>query len=257
MMNYMKSECYRTIRGKGWYMAMGILSGLVLVMNGVLALFGTYDPNFAYGTFRYSLNNLTTAIYTLLVLGAVVPGCIFLDDRRNGVMKNVVSYGISRERIFIGKCLVAFLFTFLTLCEVLAVYVGSAYLLLENPEWIALRELLTGIAAALPSAAASLILMMLLGSIYEKEMTAAIWWAVVFYLAPMAVYLVGMKVGLFARIAEWTPYVFLRMEVLVTLHDYECLWDTGAGFAKCMIAGFAGIVIFIGLGIWRFGKQEL
>lgn len=256
MLNYIKSECYRTIKGKSLYLAMGILSGLVLFMNFVLAAVGHYDPDFRYANFRFSLNNYTAMIYCIVVLGAVVPGCIFLDDRRNGVMKNVISYGISREKIFIGKCLNAFFFTFLVLCEVLVVYVGSAYLLLENPEWVPLREMLVGTAAALPSGIGSLIFMMLLGSLYQKEMTAAVWWMAVYYLVPVAFALIGMKFEVLARIASWMPYVFLSSETMVTYDSYQCLWDTSAGFAKCMISGILGIVIFTAFGIWRFRKQE-
>lgn len=256
MLNYIKSECYRTLHSKGLYIALAILSGAVLFMNIALALGGQYIPDFKYATFRFSLNNYTAMTYSMVVLGAVVPGSLFLDDRRNGVMKTTISYGISREKIFIGKCIVAFLFTFLIFCIVLPVYVGSAYLLLENPEWLPLREMLTGAAASLPSAAASLVFIMLLGSLYEKEMTAVLWWAVFYYIIPMLCFLAGLKIDLFAKLSAWTPYNFLRNEALVSMSGYQCLWDTPDGFAKCMVSGFAGIAIFTVFGIWRFRKQE-
>lgn len=256
MLNYIKSEYYKATRGKGVCMAIAILSGLVLFMNIGLALAQRYLPHFSYGTFRFSLNNFTSMIYIMLIMGAVVSGCLFLDDRRNGVMKNAVAYGISREKIFLGKCIVAFCFTFLVLCAVTGVYIGSAYLLLDNPEWLPVREMLMGIASSLPSAAGALILMMLLGSIYEKELTAAIWWAVIYYVIPMVCSILGLRLAFFAKISSWMPYTFLNSEAIVTLADYECLWDTPEGFARCMISGLAGIVIFTVFGIWRFRKQE-
>lgn len=257
MLNYIKSECYRTSRGKSLYRAMGILAGLVLLMNVGLALGQHYIPDFRYGTFRFSLNNYTAMTYITVLFGAIIPGCLFTDDRRNGVLKNVVAYGISREKIFLGKCIVAFLFTFLVFCTTLLVYVGSAWLLLKNPEWLPLREMLTGAAASLPSATASLIFLLLLGLLYEKEMTAILWWASIFYVIPAVCAVIGLKLELFARIASWMPYNFLQSEAIVTYSDYQCLWDTSAGFAKCMIAGAIGIVVFLVLGIWRFRKQEL
>lgn len=256
MLNYIKSECYRTIHGKGLYLAAAILSGLVLFMNIILALSLKYLPDFHYGTFRFSLNTFTSTPYSMIILGAVVPGCLFLDDRRNGVMKNTIAYGISREKIFIGKCIVAFLFTFLVLCVIFPVYVGSAYLLLPDPEWLPVREMLTGIAAVLPSAAASLMLILLLGALYEKEMVATIWWAVIFYIIPLALSLAGLKIDLLARIASWTPYGFLNNEVYVSLTTYQCLWDTSEGFARCMLSGLAGIIIFTVFGIYKFRRQE-
>lgn len=256
MLNYIKSEWYKTTRGKGVLMAAAILSGLVLFMNIGLALAQRNLQNFQYGTFRFSLNNFISSAYIMLVMGAVVSGCVFLDDRRSGVMKNTVSYGISREKIFLGKCIIAFFFTFLVLCAVTAVYMGSAYLLLDDPEWLPAKEMLMAIAASLPSAAGALILMMLLGSIYEKELTAAIWWAVIYYIIPMVCSILGLRLAFFAKISAWMPYNFLSSEAVVTMTGYECLWDTPEGFAGCMISGLAGIVIFTVFGIWRFRKQE-
>ena len=257
MMNYMKSEWYRITRSRSLYAAIGILGGLVIAMNLVLALFGKFDPNFRYATFRFSLNNFTGMTYSMVILGGIVPGCLFVSDRRNGALKNAVSYGISRDKILLGKFLVSFFATFLILCAVAAIYVGAASLLLRDWEWLPLREMLTGIAASLPSGAASLVLMISLGVMFQKDMTMAIWWAVVFYLAPLGVSLIGLKLELFARIASWTPYGFLQSEAMVYFDHYDCLWDTPEGMAKCILAGVIGIVIFGAFGIWQFRKQEL
>lgn len=256
MLNYMRSECYRTLKGKNFYFATAILSGLVLFLNVVLTIASHNIPNFRYGSFRFFLNMYTGSIYCLVVLGACIAGWLFWDDRKNGVLKNVVSYGISREKMFLGKCIVAFGFTFLMLCIVMAVYVGSAYLLRPDPEWIALREMLTGTAAVLPSAAASLIFAIVLGILFQKDLTAVMIWAVVYYVIPMALFFVGLKVEFVGKIVEWMPYGFTQMDAIVTYSDYYCLWDTAAGFSRCMISGFAGIVIFLALGIWRIRKQE-
>ena len=257
MLNYIKSECYRTGRGKGLYQAMAILAGMVLAMNGILAAAQRYLPDFRYGTFRFSLNTYTSMIYVLVLCGAIIPGCLFTDDRRNGVLKNAIAYGISRDKIFLGKCTVAFLFTFLILCTTLFIYVGSAWALLENPEWLPVREMLMGTAAALPSAVSSLVFLILLGLLYEKETTAGLLWTTVYYLLPLACNIAGWKLDIFARISSWMPYCFLRNEAIVTYHDYQCLWDTASGFVKCMISGFAGTAFFLIWGLWRFRRQEV
>lgn len=256
MLNYMKSECYRTLRGKSFYLVAAVLSGFVLSVNVLLTIVEHFTPGFRYGDFRFFLNMYTGDIYIMVVLGACIAGWLFWDDRKNGVLKNVVAYGISREKIFLGKCLVSFGFTFLILCIVLAVYLGSAYLLRPNPEWIAVKEMLTGTAAILPSAAASLIFSILLGILFQKEMTAVILWVAVYYIFPMVCFFAGLQIGFIGKIAEWLPYGFIQMEAVVTFSDYRCLWDTAAGFSKCMISGFGGILIFLALGVWAIRKQE-
>lgn len=257
MLNYIKSECYRMRVGKGLYLAIGLLGGAVLAMNVLLAVSGRSIADFRYDTVRFSLNTFTALSYAMVVLGAVVPGSLFLDDRRNGVMKNVIASGLSREKLFIGKCIVSFMYTFIILCAVLAIYVGSAYALLREPEWLPLREMLTGIAAALPSAAGSLVCVTFLNAVFRKEFIVGFSWVVVYYMIPSAVFLIGFKVKLFERIASWMPYIFLRKEALVTYDGYYCLWDTPEGMAKCVIAGLLGIAVFTVIGLWRFKKLEI
>ncbi len=257
MLNYMKSECYRTICGKSFYRAATALCGFILGVNVLLALAGKYLPDFQYGTFRFSLNMYTGSLLNIVILGAVVPACLFWDDRKNGVMKNAISYGIAREKIFLGKCIVAFAFTFLLLCVGLALYVGSAWLLLPNPEWEPVRQMLMGTLCALPAATASLISGILLGCVVQKDMTAVLVWVSIYYLIPIAFFFIGMKLEWFARIFRWMPYSFLNMEVGAYLHRYDCIWDQAGGIARCIAAGIVGIVIFIAVGLLTFRRKEM
>ncbi len=256
MLNYIKSECYRVIHGKGAYTMLAVLCGISLLFNTACALGDRYIPDFRYGTFRFALNTFTGQITIMMILGAVAAGCLFSDDRKNGVLKNAVAYGISRPGILIGKCAVCFLTALAMMIVVFGVHVGSAYLLLKEPEWLPLREMLTGIGAALPSAAAFMVLMIFLCTVCQKEMEAVLWWALFYYLIPMACFFIGMKVEPVSRIAEWMPYTIFNMEAIVSYDGYACLWDTAGGFAKCVIAGMAGVVIFLAAGIRKMKKQE-
>ena len=256
MMNYIISECYRVVHTKTFYIVMAVLSGLVLLMNTVNSISGHLIPDFRYDTFRFSLNSFTSFIMLMLAMGAVVSSLLFIDDRKNGALEQAVSYGISREKIFIGKCITAFGFSLVILLEVLIVYVGSAFILLRNPEWQPLKEMLLGIAAALPSAAGSLIFTLTLGSLYKKETPIILWWSVVFCIIPMVLALIGLQVEAVAEIASWMPYNYFNREVRVTYSDYQCLWDTAAGMAKCLISGGIGMGVFTVFGWWKLRRQE-
>lgn len=257
MTNYIKSEWYRILHGKELYVTTAVMSGIVLLMNLVLFLFNQMTSEFRYGTVRFSLNTFTAVPFIMIVMGAIVAGCLLIDDRRNGVLRNAIAYGISRTSILIGKCIIGALTALIIMAVVLAVYVGSAYLLLDNPEWLPLREMLSAIGASLLCAVASLVLTLVLGSLLQKEMHVVLWWFAVFYCIPLVTFLIGLKVEPVGKISQWMPYNFLRNEVLVNMSSYQCLWDTPEGLAKCLIAGAVGIIIFLIFGIWRFNKQEL
>lgn len=257
MSNYIKSEWYRILHGKELYTTAAIMSGLVLLMNLVLFFAARMIPDFKYGTVRFSLNAFTSSSFVMVILGAIVAGCLLIDDRKNGVLKNAVSYGISRSSILIGKCIIGVFFALILLVAVFVVYVGSAYLLLDHPEWLPLREMLSAIGASLPSAVASLILTLVLSSLLQKDMHVVLWWFTFFYFIPIVTFLIGLKVELAWKLYEWMPYGFLRTNVYVTMNSYDCLWDTPSGLARCLIAGAVGILGFLCFGIWKFNKQEL
>lgn len=257
MLNYMKSEWYKTVHSKGVYLAGGVMCGLVLLMNLILWGSNHFISNFPYGTFRFSLNILTAQPIWIVVLGSVVAGTVFVDDRKSGIIKNAVAYGIPKEKILIEKWLVSLASCLILMCVVFGVYVGSAYLLLENPEWEPFRQMVMAIAATLPFSIAAMMLMLGLGVVLEKEMAMMLWWMAVIYSIPMAVDMLGWYFKIFEKISRWLPYTFLRSEVLVTRGTYQCLWNTPEGFLKCMAAGVIGIVVFGTWGIIKFRKQQM
>lgn len=257
MLNYMKSEWYKTIHGKGFYIAGGVMCGLVLLMNLILWGSNHFITNFPYGTFRFSLNTFTAQPIWMIALGSVIAGVLFIDDRKSGIIKNAVAYGIPREQILIGKWLVSLASSLILMCVVFAVYVGSAYVLLEKPEFEPLRQMVMAIVSALPFSIAAMILMNCLGVMIEKETITMLWWMAVIYFIPMAVDILGLYFKGLQRISRWLPYTFLRREVLVTMGAYQCLWDTPEGFLKCMATGVIGIVVFGVWGIIKFRRQQM
>lgn len=257
MLNYMKSEFYRITHTKTVYMMLAVLSGLVLLMNLVLAAFVRMSPGFRYGTFRFSLNTFTAAPMTLLIMGALVPAFLSIDERRCGALKNAIAYGISRRNILLGKCVVCLCAALFIMAGTLVVYIGSAYLLLENPEWLPVREMFSAIGAMLPAAVASMIFVIVLGAMCQKEITIGIWWMVVFILIPTAAMILGMKIEIFSQIASWLPYAYLQNEAIVTYSDYNCLWDSAEGLYRCLMSGALGVIIFLELGILKFRKQDI
>lgn len=257
MLNYMKSEWYKTIHGKGFYIAGGVMCGLVLLMNLILWGSNHFITNFPYGTFRFSLNTFTAQPIWMIALGSVIAGVLFIDDRKSGIIKNAVAYGIPREQILIGKWLVSLASSLILMCVVFAVYVGSAYILLEKPEFEPFRQMVMAMISTLPFSIAAMILMNCLGVMIEKETITMLWWMAVIYFIPMAVDILGLYFKGLQRISRWLPYTFLRREVLVTMGEYQCLWDTPEGFLKCMVTGVIGIAVFGVWGIIKFRRQQM
>lgn len=127
MLNYMRSEWYRIFHTKALWVFTGVLAGLLLAMNAVLYLMGRGDPRFPYSTIRFSLSPLLSNMLMMGCSGLALASILFSDKSQGGIMKNAVAYGISRTRIFAGKCILSSAAAFLSMLVILAVYVAAPF----------------------------------------------------------------------------------------------------------------------------------
>lgn len=257
MLNYIKSELYRVSHGKEVYLFTGILAVLSVLMNGVLYLFHTFTPDFPYGAIRFSLNTLTSSMEFLFFAGMLLAGFLISDEHKNGTLKNTVSFGITRVQIFTGKCIVCSIASFLSMLVIMTFYYGSAYLILTGPDEVTLLDRLRGIAANLPMAFASVILIVALMSMIKREMIAVMVWMFIIVFLPIITFFLGLKIDWLNSVAEWMPRNYLNMEVIANMSDYQALWDTPEGMAKCLISGIIGMIVFFMIGWIGFRKKEL
>lgn len=257
MLNYIKCEWYRILHSKEIYLITGILSIGVLFMNIVTAISSRIIPDFKYGLVSFSLNTLTSSLPWLFCIGMIVTGSLYAEERKNGTLKNAIAYGIPRSHIFIGKIVMSMIFCLLSMAVVLVFLVGSAVLLLEGPVQEPVRQMFCGIASALPSAFASVVLSVAALSIFRKEMAAYLVWAAVMYGIPVLSFFAGLQFKFFNKAAEWMPWNFFNYEVRANMAGYNCLWDTPDGLMKCIVAGVMGIVIFTAAGLLGVRKKDI
>lgn len=258
MLNYVKSEWYRITHSATMYVFTGILAGLTLLLNIILYVLDKYEPGFPYGTVAFSLSNLAVNLSLLFLVGVIIVSLLFSSEKKTGVLKNSIAFGISREEIFVGKCIVSSAVSVCSLIVILVVYMGSAVLLLEpGIEPHAVSITLRGIACVLIMAVASEIFMIGLCTFFEKEMIAAIAWYLIVAVLPRIFVIIGFKSEIFRRIAAWMPYNYLSSEVNINMSGWSCMWETPEGVAKCLISGAIGLIVFLLLGLGICKKQEV
>ena len=258
MLNYMRSEWYRIVHGREFYVFTGVLCALVLAANLLLVSVGASDPNFPYATVRFSLSNLISSLSLLFFMAGLLVWILFADDRKDGTFKNAIAHGLSRRDLFVGKCLVSTALGLISKAVILIVYVGSAALLLEGPVLEPATYLVKGVLSALPFTVACAVLAVAACIVSPKPANAFMIWLTVVCLIPMALDAAGRMIEPVAALAGWMPYNFFANEVLINMSGAaEFLWDTPQGLAKCLISGFAGIVAFAAAGMWRLGKTAL
>lgn len=254
----MKSELFRIVRGRELYLFTGVLCAIVLAGNVLLYAMGATDPYFSYATVRFSLSNLLSSLSLLFFMAGLLAWILFADDRKDGTFKNAIVHGCSRIDLFVGKCLVGTVAGLASMAAVLVACIGSAVLLLEGPASESIGYLLEGVAAALPFTIACVVLAVAVCATLPKTIAGFLLWLAVVSIVPGVLHLVGLAVEPVGALASWLPANFFANEVAINQSGLaEFLWNTPTGLAKCLIAGFAGIVIFAGAGVWRARTVEL
>ncbi len=257
MLNYIKSEFYRIKHTKSVFICAGVLCALVVLFNLLLAFLNKVDPTFQYGTFRFSLNMFTGAPMTYMYVAGFVPFLLFLEDKRSGALFHTISCGISRRNIILGKGIVSFVTACVMMVVVLVCYAGSAWLLLENREFLPLQELLSEIVFLMPTAIAVMLLGIVLGMVLQKDMNVIWTWLIAVALVPNSIYILGLKFDFFNELSRWFPTAYFRSEIMVYFDAYECIWHTSEGIVRCLVSGLLGIVFVLVFGMLKVKKQDL
>ena len=262
MLNYIKSELYRISHSKGIYILCGVCEGLLLIMDLLLYAIWKDTPTFMYANTAFVFNTACTFINAVLML-TIVMGCIvFGDEYKNRTLGNSIAFGGSPIKIYLGKVIVSLIVAFLALAVVLAIFIGSSYLLLQDSGIEILRGLLGTYLANSPILIAGLLATITFCFLFRSE-TAASWiWLIIFEGVPIVCLFLGMKFSFFAELYHW-----LAVNVIGSTHNIvgaeavpdnvHWLWQIPEGLCRTLLVGFLGILVFLVIGIAGMRRKEI
>ena len=253
MMNYVKSEFYRITHTRGIYGFTGILMLLSVLMNtGIHFLGGRY----ANTSFSYSYFVSNPMMFA--VMGLVIAYFLYEGNKKNGSLKNTIASGISRTKVFVGECIVGIITAILVMVVTVGVYIASAELFLKKAEPVELKELLLEVPAVFLIAMACLISGIVCMELFDKIIVGIIVWCLVWFIIPKILMYLGLRFEAIHDIAMWLPDNFFGVNGL-HVNTQECItiWDTTSGWARCMLSGAIGVVIFTLSGIVSLRKRDL
>lgn len=256
MLNYMKSEWYRIFHSSAIYITILIFSGLTLLFNIVLYLFDHFTPDFPYATTSFSFSNIVANPMIFCYSAFVLVYILYEKSTKNGNLKNVVAFGISRTKIFIGQFIVSLTVAVIVLIITEVLYISSTFLLLPNKGPVTVYDVLWEIVAVSLVAVSGLICSILLVQLFERSFIGMLVWLCVFNFIPKILFFVGMVVKPVRQVAMWLPQNFFS---IMQVNTTECVtvWDTASGLSKCLISGLIGIVVFGVWGILSLRKKNL
>ena len=274
MLNYIRAELYRLFRRPGLYVTTLVLCAAPIAFNCFLAFFDWEAYGTDNGLTGISYAGWMSAAQFFMIMGAIIPGLLYTNARKYGDLKNTIAFGVSRVQIFAGKCVVSIFLATLVLAVLLAVWIGSAELLLAHSDWPAIKDVLLSVPVLYLIACANAITIVLLMELIERDIFTALAWAAVWCILPTILNTLGMRFDLLAEIASWMPYEFLQQSVQTTTvatsdllggtfsvsvaeTNTTFLWYTASGLEKCLVSGVVGTVLFSVLGWILLRRRDL
>ena len=132
MVNYIRAEFYKVFRRRYTWITLVVLLALEALMVAGWMFTNSHGNHVDFYTGAGML-------CVMLALGfyATLLTCdmVFADQYKNGTMKNEVSFGIPRTRIYLGKFLVSLAVSLLFMAVMAAFYLGLC-LLTALPLWV-------------------------------------------------------------------------------------------------------------------------
>lgn len=121
MLNYIRAEFYKLIRRKYTYIALGVF----LLLEGLLVAGFAFHNAHSFAT---PFGGAVTLIVDMGAIGFCVclltADIVFAGQYKNSTLKNEVSFGLSRARIYLGKLIAQTLLSIVYLLVMMAFFLG-------------------------------------------------------------------------------------------------------------------------------------
>lgn len=129
VLNYIKAELYKVCRRKYTW----IFFAVMLVLESLFALVWTGSREFSD-----MVALMTTTMPVGSYLAVILADLVISDPYKSGTLKNEISFGIPRKRVYLGKLCSAVVVSLLFCAVLFSHYLGGCWLLTghSNPEMI-------------------------------------------------------------------------------------------------------------------------
>lgn len=259
MINYIKSELYKSMYNNTIKTTMKILFLLIIVSIIIIKYFSDIGNDVSLINTELSFNLFLTSMNALIFIVLCIQNKIEFGEDKSNTIKHSVNFGIPRSTIYIGRQIVGIFVTTIIYLTVCFVYIGASYLLLYHSNNHELILMLKGIISALPI----YIAVYTVGQALRLNMsnsTKAIILTIILILGTSAITKVlGYKIYIFKVLSDWCLYNVLEIkEVVVTQNVVtKFIWQDTDGIIKCYIIGVVWICISTVVGFINFNKKEI
>ncbi|MGM9607567.1 MAG: ABC transporter permease [Oscillospiraceae bacterium] len=258
MLNYIRAEFYKVFRRKYTWITLGIALALEALLASGFAFTNAHGNNMTFyrGAIMVTVM-LSVGFYATLLTGDMV----FAGQYKNSTLKNEVSFGLSRTRIYLGKLAVQMVMSILFCVVMVAFYVGLCWLLLyHDPETDALIMQIIGscLATVFPLWVGVQAVTCACMFLIKSELGGAFLAVGIFALLPNVVWLASALIsGSDGNlVGDALMAVYNHMPTVMAENAVNVVGDW-AFCGKAWIVGAVWFAVFTAIGLCGFRKKEI
>lgn len=258
MLNYIRAEFYKVLRRSYVWVTLSVVLALeALLIAGFVFMNanGGYE-DFCTGAFVVVMT-LSFGFYATLLTGDMV----FAGQYKHSTLKNEVSFGLSRARIYLGKLIAQTVLSVLFCAVVLIFYLGLCWLLLyHDPETdaVILRQLGYCLAVSFPLWIGVQAMVCAMMFLIRSELGGAFAAVGIIAVLPYAVYFTSIIVGGVGvgPLSGGLMAVYDHMPTIMVSRARDLVGDW-AWCGRAWIVGAVWCAAFTALGLLGFRRKEI
>lgn len=129
MLNYIRAEIYKLLRRPYTYITLGVLLALEGLFASMFAFHNSHSSPTPFGEAIIQMVDMGTIGFAICLLTGDI---VFAGQYKNSTLKNEVSFGLSRTRIYLGKLLTQTLLSIAYLAVMMTFFLGLCAIVLPT-----------------------------------------------------------------------------------------------------------------------------
>ncbi|MDI0014807.1 hypothetical protein [Staphylococcus caprae] len=248
LINYIKSENYRILHSKGFYIYTIICNLLIILAAITLMYFDKTTNKFPYGNAKFFYSNVISAGLIIIVIG-IAFNLLVNNKESQRLVKDSISFDISLYIIFIGKFLIYICYFFI-MCLISLISTIVLGLTIFNTDIQSLNQFLISLLNMAPIIFGGLALGHTLNSFKINGAIVVIFTSILYYYSSTLFKLLTLLSNKFEPLYKNSPTNLFY----TNLNKYL---DTSNQFAyQNWIIGIILGTIFLVIGCLIFSKKE-
>lgn len=258
MLNYTNAEFYKVFRRKYLYVTfLSILVLAALLCSGFIFV----NAGGSHVDFSHGATNVVMVLSVGLYAAILVCDMVFSDQYKSNTLKNEVSFGIPRARIYLGKLAVEVVIGVVMSVLVIGFYVGMCWLTLyASPQEETFRTLeIIGycVLASIPQWLAALALTNMFFFLVKGNTLATFLTVGVIAVVPMVLELSYLLFGgQFPQVAKVMYAIHQHMPTVMVGRACEIVGDWGF-IGESFALGGVWVAATSAIGLIGFQKKEI